>query len=186
MRRRGLPAPLRIVESDQRTLGEALREGAIDLALTYDIALDRALETEVFGSLQPYVLLAAGHPLAAREAVHLAELASEPFLLYDIAPSRDYFLSIFSALGLEPAIAYRTSSFELIRGMVGHGLGYSVLGTKPANDMSYDGRALVARPLADAGVPASRIVAARLPQSGPSPAALQFIDLCRAQLAGAH
>ncbi len=41
--------------------------------------------------------------------------------------------------------------------MVGHGLGYSLLATKPASAMSYDGKALVTRPLADA-VETSRLV----------------------------
>mgnify|MGYP000187856063 FL=1 len=37
----------------------------------------------------------------------------------------------------------------MVRGMVGHGLGYSLLATKPASGMTYDGKALVARPLTD-------------------------------------
>lgn len=188
MRARGLAPPLRILDADQRALAAALRDGAIEVALSYDIALDNSLQTEVLGSLQPHVLLAAGHALAGRDAIHLAELSDEPFMLYDIAPSREYFLSIFSALGLEPRLAWRTSSFELIRGMVGHGLGYSVLGTRPAGDMSYDGRPLVARPIADAGVPPSRIVAAWPDQgrsSKLSAQARQFVEICRDHLAAA-
>ena len=31
----------------------------------------------------------------------------------------------------------------MVRGLVGHGLGYSLLATKPASNMTYDGRAVV-------------------------------------------
>ena len=43
------------------------------------------------------------------------------------------------------------------RGMVAHGLGYSLLATRPASSMSYDGKALVTRPLRDQ-VPSGRLV----------------------------
>ena len=46
------------------------------------------------------------------------------------------------------------------RGMVGHGLGFSLLGTKPASSMSYDGKALAVRPFSDK-MAASRLVLAR-------------------------
>jgi DNA-binding transcriptional LysR family regulator len=60
-------------------------------------------------------------------------------------------------------------------GLVGHGLGYSLLATKPANNMSYDGRALVTRPLASAAA-ASRLVLATRSGVPLSPAAHAFAD----------
>jgi DNA-binding transcriptional LysR family regulator len=45
----------------------------------------------------------------------------------------------------------------MVRGMVAHGLGYSLLATRPASSMSYDGKALVTRPLRDE-VPSGRLV----------------------------
>ena len=41
----------------------------------------------------------------------------------------------------------RPTSFEMVRGLVGRGLGYTILVTRPKSDMSYDGQVLVARPL---------------------------------------
>ena len=116
-----------------------LRSGRCDLQLT------------PLAELTPYVLLPEGHPLAAAPGIALEELVNEPLVLLDVEPSRDYFLSLFRDAGLEPHIGYRTRSLEMVRGLVGHGLGYSLLATKPANNMTYDGRALVARPLTNAG-----------------------------------
>ena len=52
---------------------------------------------------------------------------------------------------------------------------YSLLATKPANNMSYDGRALVTRPLASAAA-ASRLVLATRAGVPLSPAAHAFAD----------
>jgi DNA-binding transcriptional LysR family regulator len=67
----------------------------------------------------------------------------------------------------------------MVRGFVGHGLGYSLLATKPANNMTYDGRALVARPLTGA-VKNSRLVLVTLKGRSMSAMALEFAEHCRA------
>jgi DNA-binding transcriptional LysR family regulator len=100
-------------------------------------------------------------------------------ILLDVEPSREYFLSLFRDQGLEPFVGYRTSSFEMVRGLVGHGLGYSLLATKPANSISYDGRALVTRPLTTA-VANSHLVLAHLASRPLEASALEFAGHCRA------
>ncbi len=129
--------------------------------------------------LSPYVLLPEGHPLGQAASVELEDLQQEPMALLDLVPSRDYFLSLFRDRGLEPRIGFRTKSLEMVRGFVGHGLGYSILATKPANNMSYDGRALVTRPLGSA-LKNSRLVLATLASRKLSPVALEFASHCRA------
>jgi flavin reductase (DIM6/NTAB) family NADH-FMN oxidoreductase RutF/DNA-binding transcriptional LysR family regulator len=170
---------LTLLEADQSHVLSALRRGDIDIALLYDFGLGEDIAVEPLAELKPYVLLPAGHPLATAPAVSLEALVSEPLILLDLEPSRDYFLALFRDRGLEPAVGYRTSSFEMVRGLVGHGLGFSLLATKPANDMSYDGRALVTRPLSSP-VASSRLVVATLARRPPSPNAQEFARHCRA------
>jgi DNA-binding transcriptional LysR family regulator len=57
----------------------------------------------------------------------------------DTPAGREYFLKVFEDTGIEPQIAYRSPSFEVIRGLVGQGLGYSLLVTRPKFDVTYDG-----------------------------------------------
>ena len=169
---------IRLVEGDQRRLREGLRAGEIDLAVLYDLDLGADFETILLDELHPYVLLPEGHPLAAQSEISPAELAEEPMVLLDAPPSGDYFVGLMRAAGVEPLIAYRSASFEMVRGMVGHGLGYALLTTKPASDMTYDGVSLTARPLlGDHG--SSRLVIARFKGRESSRAADQFIALCR-------
>src|SRR5271154_6365552 len=106
-------------------------------------------------------LLPDGHPLGQKPSVAYRDLLHEPLVLLDLEPSRSYFMSLFKSLGLEPQVGFHTRSLEMVRGFVGPGLGYSILATKPANNMTYDGRALLARPLSDA-VKNSRLVLATL------------------------
>ncbi len=170
---------IRLLEGDQQYVLGSLRSGAIELALLFDVGLDAGIATEALAALDTYVLLPEGHRLAAAAAVRLEDLVEEPLILLDVVPSREYFLSLFRARGLEPLVGYRTHSFEMVRGLVGNGLGYSLLGTRPAQDVAYDGRRLVARPLAGDARP-SRVVLAHLAGRRPSGAARDFIDHCRA------
>jgi flavin reductase (DIM6/NTAB) family NADH-FMN oxidoreductase RutF len=174
-----------LLEADQPELLASLRGGEVEIALLYDFGLGEGVDAAPLAELVPYVLLPEGHPLAAGSAVTLEALAAEPLVLLDLEPSRDYFLSLFGAQGLAPRIGQRTRSLEMVRGLVGHGLGYSLLATKPANNMSYDGRALVTRPLASP-VAASHLVLATRTGVPLSPAAHAFADHCRSFFGVSH
>jgi DNA-binding transcriptional LysR family regulator len=176
---------LTLVEADQTQLLASLRRGEIDLALLYDFGLDQDIHVEHLAELTPYVLLPEGHVLAQSPSVALEDLAQQPLILLDVEPGRDYSLSLFRERGLEPFVGYRTRSFEMVRGLVGHGLGYSLLATKPANSISYDGRPLVTRPLAT-HVTNSRLVLAHLASRPMEGSALAFAGHCRSFFGTPH
>jgi DNA-binding transcriptional LysR family regulator len=176
---------LTLLEADQSHLIASLRRSDMEIALLYDFGLDPDFEVTPIADLSPYVLLPEGHPLASGPSVSLEELAPEPLLLLDLEPGRDYFLSLFKDNGLVPVIAHRSRSLEMVRGLVGHGLGYSILATKPANNMSYDGRALVARPLSNA-VKSSRLVLVTLASRSLSAMAQEFAAHCRSFFGAVH
>jgi flavin reductase (DIM6/NTAB) family NADH-FMN oxidoreductase RutF len=176
---------LTLVEADQEHLIASLRRNDTELALLYDFDLGAELHVERLAELTPYVLLADGHPLADAPGIALKDLQNEPLVLLDLEPSREYFLSMFRDCGLEPHVGQRSRSLEMVRGLVGHGLGYSLLATKPANNMTYDGRALVARPLTD-NVKNSCLVLASLRGHSMSPMALEFAEHCRSLFGVSH
>lgn len=173
----GHDVALQLLEGDQRRVVEGLKAGEIDVALVYDFDLGEGLTAEQLIDLQPYVLLAENSPLAARSSLSLEELAREPLVLLDAPPSGGYFLSLFRDAGLEPTVRVRSLSFEMVRGLVGHGLGYSLLTTKPASAMSYDGRSLTTRPLA-AETASSRLVLTTRTQGKLTQAAEAFRAVC--------
>ena len=140
------------IEADLGELNRLIEAGRIELALSYDVEIGPRVHTEMVGELRPYALLPARHRLAAQETVTPAALAEEPFILVDLPLSREFLLSVFRAEGIEPRVAHRTRSLEMVFGMVANGLGVSVLVTKRAGDRSYDGKRVVRRPLAGSKV----------------------------------
>ena len=165
---RGYPdIELKISEGTQDQLIDGLRKGDLQVALVYDHELPDDLYRTPLFETRPQVVLPANHPLADKKKISLKHIAEEPMVLLDISPSRHYFTSLFTRVGLEPRIAYRTSSLELLRGLVVRGLGYSILVTRPSGDLTYDGQALVVRPLSD-DVERSRIVLCHLQSTRPT------------------
>ena len=66
---------------------------------------------------------------------------------------------MFLRLDIEPRVSHRSLSFEMVRGLVANGHGYSILNLRPSGDSSYDGAKLVCRPLRDALEPLSIVLA---------------------------
>ncbi|MEX2629090.1 MAG: LysR substrate-binding domain-containing protein [Tistlia sp.] len=186
-----LPRLLRDFQAAQPGIELAFREGTLDslqgdllsgrveLALLYELDLDRRLEAERLAELPPYVLLAAEDPLAGRAELELAELAERPMVLLDLPHSREYFRSLFLAQGLEPRVVQRTASYELLRALVGNGFGYGLLNVRPVSERAYDGSRLVQRPLAGPP-PGLALVLARVAAARPTRRAALFGDFARA------
>lgn len=137
-------------EGDTETLMRMLERGALDMALLYDMGLARAqVRLEPVAELMPYALLPWGHRLARHKSLSLATLAREPLVLINLPHSRAYFLSLFRDAGVAPVIAHESASLEMVRSLVAHGLGVSLLTTRPAHERSQDGLRLACRPLRD-------------------------------------
>jgi DNA-binding transcriptional LysR family regulator len=115
--------------------------------------------------------------------VSLAALAGEPFVLLDLPLSREYFRSIFLRFGLEPNIAHRTTSYEMVRGLVANGHGVGLLNLRLRGDRSYDGKKLVCLPLIEPAPPLG-IVLARPRQARLTRVAEAFADCARSYFRG--
>ncbi len=172
------PARIELIEGDQRRVQEAVMAGEADLALLYDAGLPEGIEAMELACLAPYVLLAQDHPLAELPEIAPRDLADHPMILLGATQGGDYFTSILEEAGVQPRVAYRSSSFEMVRGLVGQGLGYAILSTRPAATVSYDGHLLVTRPLRAAARP-NRVMLATRRGSDPGPQAARFIRYCR-------
>ena len=171
---------LTMVEDDEADLAARLRRGEIDLALSYAQAADDIV-FERLALLPTYIVLAAGHALAHRPSLALADLAAEPFILLDMPVSRDYFRSLFDLVGVAMAPAARSDQPETIRAMVGAGLGWSLMTARPASRVAANGCALVYLPLADM-VPPMELGLLTHRTLRQTRAAAAFADFCRAHI----
>jgi len=157
---------------------EALRSGRVELALCYDFGLGDDIRCDPVVAVPPHGVLPAGHPLAGRRQVRLRDLAREQFILLDLPRSREYFLGLHAAVGVEPLIRHRSQGYETVRALVARGLGYSILNARPRHDRSYGGHQVVVRPIAD-DLPALPFVVA-------SPASYRATARARAVTAAVH
>jgi DNA-binding transcriptional LysR family regulator len=138
---------LSLTEGAPAKLQADMLDGQLDAVLTHTRHLVPGADHQVVRAARPYVLVGAGHRLAGRAGVRLSELANDDMVLLDIPSVRDNQLPNLRDSGLEPKIAWRSTSFEAVRGMVARGLGYTVLVQRPPQDASYEGLPLVCLPI---------------------------------------
>jgi DNA-binding transcriptional LysR family regulator len=149
---------LEIMVGTNEELLTALDAGRLDVALVFDVSLPVGYRRRRIYATELQVHLHPEHPLAAAEAVDLAQLADEPYIFYDVAPGTRNVTDAFSARGLEPTIVATVTQLGLVEALVGRGLGYGLLMSRPNTlPMSTEGRPVVTRRL-DPPVTLSHVV----------------------------
>lgn len=136
---------IRLKECDFDEIGSLLDDGAIDIALTYDLLIPHKMAKTILARQYAHCIFPAGHPLESRSSVTLRDIAQYPLILVDQAGSWQYVLQLFHSHALNPEIAYKPSSFEMQRALVARGFGVAVSYTRPSSDVSYDGSPLGVR-----------------------------------------
>lgn len=137
------------VEGAASTLHDHLLQGRIDAALMYQVDVSPQLAFDAVHSQRPHVVLPAGHRFAGRRSIRLRDVADEPQISLEVAPARHNTEQIFRAAGIQPRTAYRVNHFELVRCLVGRGLGYAILFQRPRTEETYDGHRVVLIDIAD-------------------------------------
>lgn len=153
---------VRSQEMHLTNLAEAVRDGSLDIALTYDLGADLSgLALTELASLKPIVIISATHPIAARRSVWLKELADEPYVMFEGPGSRGYFEALLAENDITPPIAYGSTSLEAVRSAVGNGFGFTLLAMHPDTSLTYDRKALKVLRVRDELRPLRIVLAAR-------------------------
>lgn len=138
---------LDIVTGSEETISRSLREGRCDVALLFSYHLAAGIDVDTLYAIAARVALPAAHPLARRKTVSLADLAPDRLIEFDVEPALSNTRKIFHDLGVRPRLGMKADSIELVRALVGRGLGYAVLLHHPPGDLSYEGMPLAVRPI---------------------------------------
>ena len=172
---------LSVVVGSQDELQELLLTGRAEVALVYDRGLGGHLEHRLVRRCAPYVLLPADHALARQGRVRLSQLAPEPLIALDIPPSLQNSERILRDAGFEPEVRYRAANIEMVRCLVGRGLGYALLVQRWPNDVSYEGRPLASVEILD-DVQEHHVVVAYAEHSRLTRRAQALISFCAERL----
>lgn len=130
-------------QGDYTTIPAWVRTGEIDFGFVNpDAETVKGLHTIFVNTGGHKAILHPAHPLAAREAVTLEELAQEPFLLLEEGCLSEP-LEAFRALGLEPRMELRMHDNFSICSMVEANVGVSILPDLALKKMNFD---IVQRP----------------------------------------
>ncbi|SFN30804.1 transcriptional regulator [Pseudonocardia ammonioxydans] len=124
---------IELVQNPHAELLDRVRDGTVDLALTSPMPDEPGLTATALAEEELRLVVPAGHRLAGRPAVDLAEVADEPFLLF----ARGYGLhgtveAWCEQAGFRPRRAFEGGETGTLRGLAGAGLGVALLPLGPA------------------------------------------------------
>lgn len=111
-----------------------VRQGAVDLALAYHFdgplpgqpGRSPTLEWTALGEDPLHVVLPRGHRLAGRDALDIAELAAEPWVL-GCLKTEAYLRRYAERSGFDPEVRGTTSDYFFARSLVAAGMGVSLI-----------------------------------------------------------
>ena len=156
---------------------EALQRDTIDFGLLILPIEDAGLETEIFLREPLVAALPPGHPLCKKRRLRVEQLASCDFVLFPWMRGVGYgrlVMRVCSRAGFVPRVVQEASPMESIIGMVGAGVGVSIL---PAMAERQHVARVEYRPLADAFAVAD--IAMAWKKSNRSPVLARFIETAR-------
>ncbi|MDT0483869.1 LysR substrate-binding domain-containing protein [Streptomyces doebereineriae] len=146
---------------------EALRTGAIDVALLRPVAADLSLTVHTLRRDRLVVAVPADHPLARRKRLRAADLAGADLIVHSAdrrSVMYDVVVGLLRDAGVEPHIRHEVGETSTLVTLVAGGLGVAVV-PEPVTALALDGVAY--RPLSGAGARVELAVAHRADRSEP-------------------
>lgn len=150
-----------LTEGDMISIQRSLRDGIVDILLTYDAGLWEEFDHEILASAPPHVVLAASDPLTKKARLSLADLEEKTLLLLNLPQSRNYVESLFERAGVRRGPVQKLESFEMVRSSAAAGLGAAILNIRPFTDNTYSGLPALCRPLLEAEPSPNVVLATR-------------------------
>jgi DNA-binding transcriptional LysR family regulator len=168
---------LSLLEDSSDRLIERVRSGQADLALTGAAAMPQGLNGFPVISERLVAAVPAGHPLARRKRVVLADIATHPVIcLPEGSGIRTMFDRGCAARGVRPDIALQASAPDAVADLAARGLGVAILSASMVDDRS----ALRALEIADLDAPTLLAIIWR---NTDAPALRELVRNCRAAFA---
>ena len=117
------------IEDTGDYLEHLLIGGEIDVGflITSNLHNRSALQVESIAVSAMRLWLPLGHPLMAREAITLDDIAAEPLIMLSVEEIEESTSRLLASLGARPNVAFRTRSVEAVRSLVATGMGLAIM-----------------------------------------------------------
>jgi DNA-binding transcriptional LysR family regulator len=114
-------------DSAERSI-QHLRAGTGDIALLTLPVRDADMVTVPVLQEELLVVTSAKHPLTKKRKVNAQDLSTQPFVLFEPGSNtRRVVDEFFAASGIEPRIVMETENVEILKALVRHGLGITIV-----------------------------------------------------------
>jgi DNA-binding transcriptional LysR family regulator len=168
-----------LAEGEPEQIVPRLRVGELDLALLFEFPGVRertalGLRSVPLLNDPMHVALPAGHPLAAKPAVTLADLREQDWVQTSASsPCARHVVRSCLAAGFEPHVAFESDDYQTVQGLVAVGVGVALI---PRLALTQVHPGIVVRALAPRS-PTRKVIAATMSDPGIAPAATAMIGV---------
>lgn len=164
-------------ECDNDVAQKGLLDGSYDAILFVSDSAHPRVEYDTLIEAPAYCLMPAKHPLSANKSIKMSEISDSPIIALNRPVASDYYSGLLSTADRRYRIAAYANSTEMVRSLVGAGLGVAILNMIPATTTSYAGDQLMSLPIADPLPPLTLSVGYE--KSNARKLVRHFVDRCR-------
>ena len=136
---------VQLIECDNDAVQERYLAGEFDVIFFVSKNSYLQISSDILIEAPPYCLLPADHALARKKSICLKDIADETVIVLNRPTAVEYYKELFAAEGRGDENIIYANSTEMVRSLVGAGLGCAILNMMPATDVSYAGDKLIAR-----------------------------------------
>ncbi|MDM5332168.1 LysR family transcriptional regulator [Ureibacillus composti] len=130
---------IKIFEDDSRKVIQDVKEGTLDLGVVMLPVDEKEFDIVPFVNDELSLFVHTSHPLAQRDQVEIKELENESFILFNKSFAiHDIIIQECLRAGFRPEIAYESSQWDMIRGMINENLGISIFPKPIANIVDHE------------------------------------------------
>ena len=142
---------VRMQETSRDEIERQIVNGALDIAviLVSNLRNETRIDSETLIRSPRRLWLGADHPLMKKDAVSLAEIAREPYVMLTVDEADRTALRYWEPTPYRPKVMFATSSVEAVRSMVALNMGVTILSNMVYRPWSLEGQHVEVRPVTD-------------------------------------
>ncbi|SEO18418.1 DNA-binding transcriptional regulator, LysR family [Paracoccus alcaliphilus] len=139
-------------ECDNARAQSGLLDGRYDVILFVADSPVPQIVVERLIHAPTYCLCSSEHRFARQTSVRLLDLVDEPLIILDRPVAKAHYLDLLESSGKPISVVATVNSTEMIRALVGSGLGCSILNMRPVSSSTYAGDNTACLPIEESSI----------------------------------